>query len=228
MNIKIKALISGFIFSVIFSFIRFSGNCDNISNKIFRLHIIANSDSAEDQALKLKVRDRILNEFGSNFLDANDIISAENIAEKNLDKIQNISKDEINKNGFSYPVSVKIVHMYFNTRYYGNVTMPAGYYDALRITIGEAKGKNWWCVMFPPMCVPAAEGSTELEKILNDFEIDITTSQDKYVIEFKMVDIYLKVRELINEFILTPTSEFFSSCDAPYDIDFAFLKSFSI
>lgn len=227
MSIKAKSLISGFVFSIIFSLIKFSGNCDSISNKIFRLHIIANSDSAVDQALKLKVRDRLLNEFGDDFLDANDVISAKKLAEENLDKIQNVAQDEISRNGFNYSVSAVVCHMLFGTRHYGNVTMPAGYYDALRISIGDASGKNWWCVMFPPMCLPAAECENEIEKALDNPELSVVASGQKYVLEFKIVDVYFKVKEFLNEFVCKPVREFFGFSEMPYQTSFAFLELFN-
>lgn len=223
MNIKAKSLISGFVFSIIFSLVKFSGSCDSISNKIFRLHIIANSDSAVDQAIKLKVRDRLLNELGDDFLDANDVISAEKFAEENIDKIQSIAQDEIFKNGCDYPVSADVCHMIFGTRHYGDVTIPAGYYDALRIAIGDASGKNWWCVMFPPMCLPAAKCENEIAKTLSNPEVSVVTSGQKYVLEFKIVDVYFKAQEFFNEFVCKPVYDFFSFSERPYQVSLAVL-----
>ncbi|MDO4199291.1 MAG: stage II sporulation protein R [Clostridia bacterium] len=212
-----KAIVSGFIVSILCSFLGFFGRCDSISGKVFRLHIIANSDSAEDQSLKLKVRDRILSDLGENFSSAADIIEAEQLTEENLDKIESIAQDEILKNGYNCRVKVQIVHMYFNTRYYGDITLPAGYYDALRIVIGEGKGKNWWCVMFPPMCLPAAEGSSELEKVLDSGEANILDSGEKYLLEFKAVELYSEVQEFIRKFMYEPFKEIFSEIDFPYE-----------
>ena len=221
-----KALISGFIISLFCSFLGFFGRCESISDKIFRLHIIANSDSAEDQALKLKVRDRILKDFGSDFSSAADVIYAEQIAEEKLDEIEKIAQDEIFKNGYEYTAKAQITHMYFSTRYYGDITMPAGYYDALRITIGEAKGKNWWCVMFPPMCLPAAESHSELEKVLDSGETDMLISGQKYVLEFKAVELYAEFQEWVRKFIYEPSREMLSGIDFPYDTEFMIFKIF--
>lgn len=212
-----RALISGFIISIICSFLGFFGTCDSVSNKIFRLHIIANSDSAEDQSLKLKVRDRILNDFGSGFSEAADIIDAEQIAEEKLAEIESIAHDEIVKNGYEYSVKAQVVHMYFDTRYYGDITMPAGYYDALRVIIGEGQGKNWWCVMFPPMCLPAAEGTIELEKVLDSGEVDMLSSGGKYVLEFKAVELYAKIQEFVREYVYEPCEDVISGINFPYE-----------
>ncbi|MBR2735132.1 MAG: stage II sporulation protein R, partial [Clostridia bacterium] len=100
MKMVVKALISGFVISVICSCLGFFSRCDSISGKIFRLHIIANSDSAEDQALKLKVRDRILSDVGVELSAATDVIGAEHIAEGKLEEIENIAQDEVFKNGY--------------------------------------------------------------------------------------------------------------------------------
>lgn len=226
MKTIIKSVVSGFIISILLSFVGFSGNCDSISNKVFRLHIIANSDSADDQSLKLKVRDRILRDFGEKFVDTSDIICAEEIAEKSLEEIEKVAHDEIRKNGYSYDVKAQIVHMYFNTRYYGEITMPAGYYDALRIVIGEGKGKNWWCVMFPPMCLPAAEAVDELGDVLNTGEMDIVNSGGKYILEFKILDLYAKLHESINDYVYEPILEHLNSDDLPYEAEFM-LRDFS-
>ncbi len=221
-----KALVSGFIISIFCSFLGFFSRCDSISDKIFRLHIIANSDSAEDQALKLKVRDRILNDVGMELSAAGDIIGAKEIAEEKLMEIESIAQDEVLKNGYEYSVKAQIVHMYFSTRYYGDITMPAGYYDALRITIGEAKGKNWWCVMFPPMCLPAAEGPAELQKVLDTGEVNMLDSGQKYVLEFKAVEVYAKLQEFIRGFIYEPYEDMISGINFPYETGFMILEMF--
>lgn len=221
-----KAAISGFIISLFCSFLGFCGRCDSVSGKIFRLHIIANSDSAEDQRLKLKVRDRILNDFGDDFSSVTDVISAEQIAEEKLGEIENIVQDEILKNGYEYTAKAQIVHMYFDTRYYNDITMPAGYYDALRLTIGEGRGKNWWCVMFPPMCLPAAESQCELEKVLDSGEVNMLSSKGKYVLEFKAVELYAGFQERLREYLYEPFSKLIGKFDFPYETDFVLFEMF--
>ena len=198
-NTKVKALICGFIFSVLFSFTGFFNKCDCISSKIFRLHIIANSNSKEDQDLKLKVRDRILKDFGEYFNNLNDLTAAKELTRENIEKIKKSAKDEIILNGYDYDVDACVMSMYFNNRKYGDFTIPAGKYDALRITIGKAEGKNWWCVMFPPMCLPAASAKDELEEVLDPTEMDLVEGEGKYKIKFKIVELVVASKEYFDD-----------------------------
>ena len=99
--------------------------------------------------------------------DAQDLNQAEALTEQNLQDIQKVAQEEVYRQGYDYPVKVELTNMHFNTRVYETVTLPAGEYDALRVSIGEAQGHNWWCVMFPPMCLPAAEESKELQDVLD-------------------------------------------------------------
>lgn len=220
-----KSIICGFIVSVLCSFINFSGYCEDISNKVLRLHIIANSDSFEDQNLKLKVRDRILRDFKFETSGIKTVNEAEIFAEENIDTIKSIAQDEVFNNGFDYPVNAELVNMYFNTRIYTDVTLPAGNYDALRITIGEARGKNWWCVMFPPMCIPSAEKKIEINEVLNEPEIKIVTNFGDYQVEFKIVEVFFKARNFFECNIYAPVKNYlFNKDNFKYDIGFSFKK----
>ena len=221
-NTKVKALICGFIISVLLSFINFAGKCEKISEKVFRLHIIANSNSIEDQELKLKVRDRILNDFGKELMYVEDLKTSKKIVECNLEKIKAIAKDEIEKNGYDYDVSAYIVDMHFDTRKYGRVSLPAGYYGALRITIGKAEGKNWWCVMFPPMCVPAAKGEYELENVLENEEKNIVFNETQYEAKFKTLELFVLAENFFQNNIFEPISNIISNFDLKYDFKFGF------
>lgn len=194
-NIKLKALIFGFIISVLLSFTGFFSRCDCISSKIFRLHIIANSNSVEDQNLKIKVRDRILKDFGECFGGLNDLIAVKELTQANIEKIKEAAKDEIILNGYDYGVNAYVTSMYFNNRKYGNFTIPAGKYDALRITIGQAQGKNWWCVMFPPMCLSSVTAKDELEEVLTSDEMNLVENSGKYKIKFKAVELIAELKE---------------------------------
>ena len=136
---------------------------ESIQSKVTRLHVLANSDSEEDQALKLKVRDGVLEE-------------AKNWEGKPMDAaffsaIQKAAQKVVEQEGYHYPVQVERRDTYFDTREYDTFSLPAGVYDALRVTIGEGEGHNWWCVLFPQMCIPtavhpAAEFSDEQLKVL--------------------------------------------------------------
>lgn len=185
-----KAIISALVLSILLTMTGFTGRCENISQKIFRLHVLANSDSAEDQALKLKVRDKILEYSEELFKEAQSREEAKNIASKHIDEFKSVAEREIHKQGYNYPVTVEVTNMYFNTRHYNKVSMPAGNYDALRVLIGSGQGKNWWCVMFPPMCLPVAEEQEELEEVLDSSEMDIVCGAEEYEIRFKIVEWY--------------------------------------
>ncbi|MBV1820315.1 stage II sporulation protein R, partial [Bacteroidales bacterium MSK.15.36] len=122
------------------------------NDNIIRFHVIANSDSTPDQELKLEVRDRILEEIGGEFDNSKNIDESRKIIEQNLNRIKNIAEDQIKKEGKDYKVEVSLGNDKFPTKTYGDLTLPAGEYEALKVIIGEGKGKNWWCVMFPPLC----------------------------------------------------------------------------
>lgn len=194
-NIKEKAILSGLLVSVLISFTGFSGRCQKISEKVLRLHVLANSDSQDDQDLKLKVRDKILKSCGEYFGSSKNLEEAMEIAKINIPLVLEEAKNEILSNGYNYDVKAEIVRMNFNTRNYGQVVLPAGRYYAVRVTIGEGKGRNWWCVMFPPMCLPAAQEKKELEDVLNPDEVDIVEGGQKYEIKFKLVEIFEGIRE---------------------------------
>ncbi len=168
----------------------FSQKCDNIREKMLRMHVIANSDSDEDQQLKLKVRDAVLS-AGKKVFDGS--VTATEAKEKitpYIDYLENIALETIEKEGFDYSVKVTVENEYFNTRTYDNsVTLPAGYYTAVKVIIGEGKGQNWWCVMFPPMCLPTAVAECEISDVLTEDETEIVTETDKYKFRFKIVEI---------------------------------------
>lgn len=177
-----------FLLAVIISFCGFETECKTIRTKVLRLHVIAASDSEEDQALKLKVRDSVLR-------CSQDILSGETqkgTAERriaaNLDALRIAAEEEIQKNGYDYPVRVELTKADFPTRTYENVTLPAGQYNAVRVVIGNGEGKNWWCVMFPPLCLSAAKKQTGLSDVLNKDELALTQSDPKYEIRFWIVE----------------------------------------
>lgn len=124
----------------------------NLSDSVFRLHIIANSDSIDDQNLKLKVRDNIIdymNTLTENATNKDEVIS---IVTNNLNKFKEIALNTIKDNGYNYDINIEIGNFYFPTKSYGDISFPSGNYDALKIEIGNAIGQNWWCVLFPHLC----------------------------------------------------------------------------
>ena len=190
-----KAICLGLILAVLVSFTGFATQCEDIPDRVLRLHILANSDSEEDQALKLKVRDRIVTESAGLFDQVTDRESARAVVEKNMDALREAAQDEVYRQGYSYPVSMELTHMYFTTRVYGETAMPAGYYEALRVTIGAGAGHNWWCVIFPAMCLPVAEESQELDGVLNEEQMEIVEEGEsaQYEIKFKALEWYEQI-----------------------------------
>ena len=185
------AMLLGFVLSVaLTSAFCFASDCSAVRGEVLRLHILANSDSEADQELKLLVRDRVLEETGELFSGACDLSSAQTLAEQNLQTIVSAAKDEIEKNGYTYPVTASLVRMYFETRQYDDYTLPAGMYDAVRIEIGKAEGKNWWCVMFPPICVTSAIDQSQLEQMLSERGEEVITGTQKYKVKFYIVELF--------------------------------------
>ena len=182
------SLLTGFLFTIIFSISGFAKTCDEIRSDVLRLHVLANSDSEEDQQLKLKVRDALL-ESGKNIFDGS--VTKENAEEKienEKEKLIEVAEKVIHENGFDYDVEITVTDEFFTTRTYENVTLPAGKYKAVRVLIGESTGKNWWCVMFPPLCIPASQPDINL--FFNEDEVKLVESDPRYEPRFKIIEIY--------------------------------------
>lgn len=159
-------LAAGTAVSIVFSGMTdFSARAENVCGEVLRLHIPANSDSERDQELKLALRDELLREYGERLSECGSLAAAEECAESLLDEITDFSSDFLERNGADYGARAELVTMYFTTREYGSVTLPAGEYRALRVTLGSGEGHNWWCIMFPALCLPAASASGENEEI---------------------------------------------------------------
>lgn len=186
----ILILLSLFILISAISYVDAVSN--NIADSVFRLHVIANSDSKEDQELKLKVRDELLSYMNIISKDSTSKQEAMQIANEHKEEFTQIAEKVIKENGYNYTVNVQIGKADFPTKYYGDITLPAGTYDALKVQIGEAKGQNWWCVMFPPLCfVDVSTGivpdnsKQELKQNLDNEEYDLISKTDNNEISFK-------------------------------------------
>ena len=153
---------------------------DGISQKVLRFHVRANSDSDVDQALKLRVRDRVLQEYGSVLQCCTSKEESIAALQAHTDDIAQVAADEIAKAGYTYPVTVKLVREDFPSKQYGDLTFPAGVYDALRIEIGAAKGHNWWCVLYPQMCYVDATWQQVTDE--SHQKLKNTLSQEEYVV----------------------------------------------
>lgn len=208
-NIILLSIFIGTFFTIIFMITTkvYSNNVQQgIAGEVIRLHVLANSDEPYDQDLKIKVKNGIIKMLEQ---DLNNSMSKDEtriVLLKNLDEIEQKAAEIIKQNGYDYNVSAKICFDNFPTKQYANVVLPAGEYEALKIEIGEAKGKNWWCVMFPPLCfidatfneIPKKYENT-LKNILTDEQYDIVTNADNpnnipIKIKFKIVEMWQKIK----------------------------------
>ena len=171
---------------------------DRLADKVVRLHVLANSDSEEDQALKLLVRDQVLERAASLLEQAGDRRQAEMLLRQALPELEEAAAREIAANGYDYPVTAELVDAAFPTKEYDGFTLPAGEYLALRVVIGQGGGQNWWCVVFPPLCA-AASGDVPAAALAAGFteeEIGLITEEDQgYALRFKAVEWWEALQE---------------------------------
>ena len=181
-----------FFYILISAFFYVDAVSSDISNSVFRLHVIANSDSKEDQELKYKVRDKVLeymNIISKNCTSKEDVI---NLAKTHQEEFKNIAQSVIKENGYNYNVNIYIGKYDFPTKTYGDISFPAGNYDCLRIEIGESNGQNWWCVMFPPLCfvdvtsgIVPEDSKSLMQNSLTDEEYSIISDNHSPDIQIK-------------------------------------------
>ncbi len=191
-----RAGVGGLCLCMLLSLCGFAGECAAVREQVVRLHILANSDSKEDQALKLKVRDAVL-EAAAGWLDgATSPAEALALIEQKLPALETVAQQTVWAAGYDYPVRARQTTMYFPTRQYETVTMPAGIYEAVRFTIGSGEGKNWWCVVYPPLCAGAAMTHYPLADVLDAEQVDVVTGGERYVVRFKVVEWLAQLSEL--------------------------------
>lgn len=173
-----------------------------LSQNIVRLHVVANSDSEADQALKLKVRDAIIEFMKGKLATSKDITETKAIINANLNEIEELSSKVIIENNSNYSVKASVGNYDFPTKTYGDIALPAGEYQALKVVIGKGEGANWWCVLFPPLCfIDATHGAIpeyvkqDLKNTLSDEEYKIITTADS------SEDIPIKVKFKVVEFL---------------------------
>ena len=155
--------------------------------QFIRFHVIANSDSREDQALKLKVRDRLLAEFGMELGQSHSLEESRHMILQTIHEIQEIAQQEADKYLPNYNVQAMLGNFDFPTKAYGNMVLPAGNYEALRVVIGKGQGANWWCVMFPPLCFVDITHGVAAEDVNLEKDVDIK-EETKIVYKFKIVE----------------------------------------
>ena len=184
----LKALACGLVACVLLSMGRFTAVCGEIRSEVVRLHVLANSDSEADQALKLKVRDAVLAAADGLLDGVTDPAAAVERVSAQLPHLKAAAAACIEEHGYSYPVNVELTEMYFTTRTYDAGTLPAGRYQALRVTIGEGAGHNWWCVVYPPLCLSAAAEPTRLNDVLDEQACEVVEQPERYEVRFKVVE----------------------------------------
>ena len=170
-----------------------------LSDKLVRLHVVANSDDAEDQALKLAVRDAVLTALAPRLESVTDASEASRIIEGSFAFIKLAAQREVARQGFDYGVAVSLQLEDFPTREYDTFSLPAGVYNALRVVIGEGEGKNWWCVVFPPLCTELATGTETADVFgaLSDYEVKLICEEDGYAVRFKSMELLAKLKKLL-------------------------------
>ncbi len=183
------ALAAALVFTLFFSLAGFDQKCQPLRDNILRLHIIAHSDSAKDQAVKYAVRDRLLSLSDGLYEKLTNKEQAIAQTNAHLTEWKKAAEETVRQNGGTQAVSISVGKAYFGTRVYENFTLPAGEYDAVRVKIGEANGKNWWCVMFPTLCIPAAGAPMDLQPTVPSDSAEIAKNASRYEMRFKAVEI---------------------------------------
>lgn len=185
-----KSMIVALLLTSLFTFLPFEKNCRDISDEVFRIHILADSNSPEDQSLKLKVRDAVLEYTDNLYSNVTSKEEAIEVTYNNLNGIVSSAESVLRSRGCDKKVKAEICNMDFNTRYYGDITMPSGNYTALRLTIGSGQGKNWWCVMYPSLCLYTAADAKSLEDELTEEQYEVITDTPKFEFKFKILEYF--------------------------------------
>lgn len=189
-----RAVVCGFLLSVLLSFTGFFAECDLLSRNVLRLHIPANSDSAADQAVKLAVRDAVLEEAALWYGNAEDFDTALAAVCTHLESIEAAANRVLEAENISYEAKAEVCDAYFPTRVYAYGRLPAGKYRTLQISLGEAEGKNWWCVLFPSVCI---SGASELD-LIPETASKTVRNEEKMTVRFKTAEIFTSLLELFD------------------------------
>lgn len=189
-----RALVCGFVLAALCSFFPFAAACGQLPRDVVRLHVVANSNGAEDQAVKLLVRDAVLEEAARWYQGAGSMEEASSRLCTHLQSIAGAARQVLEEQGAGYSATAQMTEMYFPTRDYGDFRLPAGRYRTLRVTLGEGAGKNWWCVVFPSLCLPAA---TQEEALLTlpEGERQVVEGGQGVQVKLKAVELWESLRE---------------------------------
>lgn len=189
-----RALACGFLLTVVWSFFQFSASCSTLTQSVVRLHVIGNSDSSEDQAVKLQVRDAVLQE-ASRWVEGEDFQQVNVDLCTHLQSIARAANEALAEQNFPYTATAQITQAFFPTRNYGSRCLPAGTYRTLRVVLGEGQGKNWWCIVFPSLCLPAAEESLDT---LPEPGKEVVSHPEEYQIRLKSLELFEELRQWIS------------------------------
>ncbi|MBR5314545.1 MAG: stage II sporulation protein R [Clostridia bacterium] len=173
-----------------------------IYDNTLRLHVLANSDTTEDQQLKLLVRDAVVKEADSITEGIDNFDDAKSVYSSKLEQLKNVAQNVVYENGYSYKVDVVLSEEYYPERQYGTFRLPSGRYNSLKVSIGESEGQNWWCVLFPPLCVDAAKAEEELVQTgftPNQIRLLTDSETPEYVIRFRILEWVQDIAELFKK-----------------------------
>ncbi|MDE8727834.1 stage II sporulation protein R [Ruminococcus bromii] len=193
-TLLLRAMACGLILTVLLNLTGFSAQCAALEENIVRLHVIANSNTEEDQNVKLRVRDAVLSEAKKWYGNAEDFDDAVTALCTHLESLEAAANSVLEAESFPYRAKAEICEMYFPTRTYESFKLPAGHYRTLRISLGKAEGKNWWCVVFPALCVP---GASDLSDLPSDTDT-LVREPEGYEVKFKVAEIFSRLRELFD------------------------------
>lgn len=185
-----RLLVLGLIVGAFYVGAVYSDKCE-LQNQVLRLHVVGDSDSAEDQSVKLKVRDALLSELETLLAKVDTKEEAQALIETKLDQLKQVADQVLSSCGLTDTAQITLDREEFDTRVYDTFTLPAGVYDALRVTIGSGEGKNWWCVVFPGLCVPAASEQVEDVAAGAGFSEELSgaiTGKQEYRVRFLLLD----------------------------------------
>ena len=178
-----------FLLFLVFTALWAQAQQTDLAEKVLRLHVVANSDSEADQALKLRVRDRVLETARPLLTESKNAAEAEAVLSQNLPALTEAARREIRSRGSSAPVTITLEDAWFPTRTYGAAALPAGTYRALRVVIGAGEGHNWWCVVFPSLCLPAVSEASLQTAGLSEEDIALVTEESpRYMFRFKTIE----------------------------------------
>ena len=175
---------------------------DVLERKMIRLHVIANSDAQDDQALKLQVRDAVLAQATDILQQSRDMVDAQRKLSLALPAIETAAREKVVAEGYDYAVAARLEQTEFPTKEYDGFSLPAGEYLALRVVIGEGAGQNWWCVVFPPLCTAAATDieETAIATGLGEEDISLITEENQgYVLKFRSLELWESLRQWLKK-----------------------------